>query len=208
MNSEGKIKEKLEAEVEVLRQRIAELEELNAESKREVEKTRERQAFLHTVIDAVSEPVLVVGMDYRVTFMNRAAHEFSGAEEPIYCYQVFHHNDVPCHLVEVDYPCTIEKIKKTGGPVNLAHGHYRKDGELRDVEISASPLRDKSGNLIGVIEFMQDDTERKRAVEALHKAYDELERQMRNSGMRSPSASRQRRSSGNRKKSIEHLLKI
>jgi PAS domain-containing protein len=175
MNSEGKIKEQLESEVEALRQRIAELEKLLAEGKREVEKTGERQDFLHTVIDAVAEPVLVVGMDYRVTFMNRAAHEFSGVEEPVYCYQVFHHNDVPCHMVEADYPCTVVEVKRTGGPVNVAHGHYRKDGELRDVEITASPLRDKNGNLIGVIEFMQDDTERKRAEEALYKAYEELE---------------------------------
>jgi PAS domain S-box-containing protein len=178
MNGQGKIKEKLEAEVEVLRQRIAELEESHAESRREAEKARERQDFLQSVIDAVAEPVLVVGMDYRVTFMNRAAREFSGVEDPVYCYQAFHHNEMPCHLVEADYPCTIEAVKRTGGPANLAHGHFRKDGELRDAEIIASPLRDKSGNLIGVIEFMRDDTERKRAEEALYRAYEELEQRV------------------------------
>ena len=48
-------------------------------------------------------------------------------------------------------------------------------GELRHRQVSASPVRDGSGNIIGSVSVVRDITERKRDEEALRRARDELE---------------------------------
>jgi PAS domain S-box-containing protein len=47
-------------------------------------------------------------------------------------------------------------------------------GEFRYREVSSSPVRDGSGNLIGAVSVVRDITEHKRAEEALRRAHDEL----------------------------------
>jgi light-regulated signal transduction histidine kinase (bacteriophytochrome) len=46
--------------------------------------------------------------------------------------------------------------------VTLEHIHYDKDGNLRNVEVHASPIFDKEGNVVQMIEYSLDITERKR----------------------------------------------
>jgi signal transduction histidine kinase len=124
------------------------------------------------IIDGLAEPIMVVGTDYRVQLMNRAAREFSAgaadASEPHLCYRVSHHRDTPCD--GTDHPCPLRQVSQSGQPVTVVHQHYQADGELRIVEVLASPLCAHDGSFQGIIESNRDITERRRAEQALQAA--------------------------------------
>ncbi len=133
-------------------------------------------AFRQTIIDGVAEEIMVIGADYRVRLMNRAAREFSsggaGVSESLLCYQVSHRRETPCDGTEC--PCPLEWVRESGQPVTLVHEHYQANGERRLVEIVASPLWGADGAFQGIIESMRDITERKRAEEALQQHTERL----------------------------------
>jgi signal transduction histidine kinase len=122
-----------------------------------------------TIIDGLAEPIMVIGTDYRVLLMNRAAREFAAgaadASESPLCYRISHHRETPCDGIE--HPCPLKQVRQSGQPVTVVHEHYQADGELRIVEVLASPLWEEDGSLQGIIESNRDITERRRAEEAL-----------------------------------------
>jgi signal transduction histidine kinase len=124
------------------------------------------------IIDGLAEPIMVIGTDYQVQLMNRAAREFSAgaadASEPRLCYRISHHRETPCDGRE--HPCPLQQVRESGQPVTVVHHHYDADGELRIVEVLASPLWGEDGSLQGVIESNRDITERRRAEEELKAA--------------------------------------
>lgn len=130
--------------------------------------------FQQSIIDGLLEPVMVVGMDYRVIMMNQAARRFSvdGGEIPetAYCYQISHLRDTPCSGAQ--HPCPIQEMKSTGKPARVIHQHFNAKREVRSIEVSASPLRDPAGELIGIIELMRDVTDKVKAEQEL-KDYNE-----------------------------------
>lgn len=140
------------------------------ERKEAEKKLQESRAFLQTVIDSVAEPIMVIGTDFKVVMMNRAACEFSGGDkkELPFCYEVFHKEDQQCK--DKGIVCPLEEVRKTGSEVTIVHEHIRHDGEKRLVEIIASPLRNLNGSLQGIIESQRDITEKKRTEEELTKA--------------------------------------
>jgi signal transduction histidine kinase len=124
------------------------------------------------IIDGLAAPIMVIGTDYRVRLMNRAAREFSAgaadAPEPALCYRISHHRETPCDGIE--HPCPLQQVQESGRPVTVVHRHYQADGELRIVEVLASPLWGEDGTLQGIIESNRDITERRRAEEELKAA--------------------------------------
>ncbi len=139
-------------------------------------KLEAEHAFLQSVIDGVNEPIVVIGTDYRVKLMNRAACEFSGCSRApgSLCYQISHHRNTPCNGAE--HSCPLEQARKSGLPVTVVHEHYQSNGERHFVEIIASPLWGTDGTLQGIVESMRDITERKRAEEELARRTAELAR--------------------------------
>jgi PAS domain-containing protein len=112
---------------------------------------------------------MVIGADYRVKMMNRAAREFSigdiVASEPVYCYQVSHQCEAPCSGIE--HPCPMEQVRQSGQPITVVHQHFQANGEPRFVEIVASPLWEADGTFQGIIESIRDVTDRQEAEEVL-----------------------------------------
>lgn len=133
-------------------------------------------ALPQLIIDGVAEPIMVIGTDYRVRLMNRAAREFSSAgakaPQPTLCYQVSHRRSEPCDGIE--HPCPLEQVRQSGQPVTVVHQHYQANGELRYVEVIASPLWGADGTFEGIIESVRDITQRKRDEEALQQYAERL----------------------------------
>jgi signal transduction histidine kinase len=168
--------------------RVSKLWEQEAQTKTgELEASHERlvevlgnleaaHAFQQSILDGVTEPIMVIGTDYRVQLMNRAAREFSsasaGGPEAILCYRISHRRETPCEGTE--HPCPLERVRESGQPVTVVHEHHRADGERRLVEVIASPLWGENGALQGIIESVHDVTERVRAEDALRRRADEL----------------------------------
>jgi signal transduction histidine kinase/FixJ family two-component response regulator len=53
-------------------------------------------------------------------------------------------------------------VKKTGKHVTIEHIHYDKDGNPRNMQVHGYPVFDDNGNVVQMIEFSFDITERKR----------------------------------------------
>ncbi len=131
---------------------------------RVLERTAELDAersFLQTVIDGVTDPLMVVGLDCQVLRMNEAArHQVSvdsANEQGGLCHKVSHHSDQPCS--GLDHPCPLIEVRKFDRPVSVLHKHQNADGEKRIFQLSASPFHDQNGKLIGIIEGSRDVTE-------------------------------------------------
>lgn len=120
--------------------------------------------FKENIADAINEPIMVIGVDYRVLFMNKAAHEFvpDGQEisGPLFCHQISHHSSTPC--TGNDHPCPLEEVKISGNPVSVVHKHFLPSGEERFMEIFASPVWGEEGTFKGIVELIRDITELKR----------------------------------------------
>jgi nitrogen-specific signal transduction histidine kinase len=127
----------------------------------ELEATR---AFLQSIIDGVTESIMVIDKDYRIRLINKAATEVNEVDLPLpeslLCYKVSHQAGEPCQGDE--HPCPLQKVIEIKQPVTLVHTHKRADGTEYAVEISASPIIGRDGEISGIIEVGRDITEKLR----------------------------------------------
>ncbi len=108
-------------------------------------------------MDSVADGVFTVDLDWVITSFNRAAAEITGvpAEQAIgrTCREVFHSSIC-------DGACAIHACLAEGRTVsNKSISIIRTDGVRLPVSISAAPLRDGRGRVIGGVETFRDLSE-------------------------------------------------
>ena len=106
------------------------------------------------IMDSVADGVFTVDTDWNVTSFNRAAAHITGvpAAEAIgrKCWEVFHSNIC-------DSSCAIRTCLKDGRPVsNKSIFIIRPDGERLPISVSAAPLKNALGKVIGGVETFRD----------------------------------------------------
>ena len=118
---------------------------------------RERAA----VLDSLSEHVIYHDTNMVIVWANRSACDSVGLtpEEIVgrNCYELWQDRSTPCD------GCPVKRALETG---------QRHEGETASPDgrqwlVSGSPVRDESGELVGVVEITMDITDRKRAEAAL-----------------------------------------
>jgi PAS domain S-box-containing protein len=112
------------------------------------------------IMESLADGVFTVDRDWTVTFFNRAAGEIIGiAPEAAVgrkCWDVFHSSIC-------DGACALRQCMATGGSLsNTSIYIVRPDGEKLPISISASPLRDAAGNIVGGVETFRDISELQR----------------------------------------------
>jgi PAS domain S-box-containing protein len=134
---------------------------------------KEQNQFIVNVIEALNHPFYVINADdYTVELANSAAHQ-SKLGGPVTCHALTHRWSSPC--LDYGQPCPMEEIKKTGEPTIVEHYHYDREGRQRSFEVHAHPVFDSSGNVIQIIEYTLDITERKQVAETLEQTTKLLE---------------------------------
>jgi len=169
MKDEKKKKDELVDELVEMRQRIIQLESSEAQ-RRQVEDERMRLA---AIVESSDDAIIGKTLDGIIVSWN------SGAEK-IYGYAAKEIKGRPVSmLILPDRPDEASGILK-----RVARGerveHYetvclRKDGKHFDVSITTSPIKDKTGKIIGASTIARDITRRKKAEEQVRASLREKE---------------------------------
>ena len=130
--------------------------------------------YLQKVIDGVQSPFYVVDVhDYRIRLANRAARDLGLVEERVTCYALTHHRSEPCGGDE--HPCPLQHVRVRREPHTTEHIHFRPDGSAYYVEVRGYPLFDAQGNVVQMVEYSVDITERKLAEAEIRKLQQAVE---------------------------------
>jgi len=153
-------------------ERTAELAAANVELRNEItERIRAEQQihsqhkFLRSVLESLSHPFFVVDVnDFRIVEANSATGLRIKGEPPA-CHEHIYGIPRPCDPAK--RPCPVAMVKKSKIPVTVEHATADGNGGERSLEVHAHPIFDAHGNVVQVIEYHLDITERKQAEQAL-----------------------------------------
>ncbi|RJQ51199.1 MAG: response regulator [Desulfobacteraceae bacterium] len=145
-------------------------------------KLKESEKWLSTTLRSIGDAVIATDKAGMITFMNPVAEGLTGWQLEDALNRKL---SSVLNIINRDTRCPVEnpveKVILLGTIVGLAN-HTKligKDGAEIPIDDSAAPIKDDKGNLIGVILVFRDITEREKADEELHRAYDELEERVR-----------------------------
>lgn len=117
--------------------------------------------YLQSIINNISEPIMVIREDYTIELMNDAIksnlHKIKIADlKKPKCYEVSHHRETPCDTMQ--HPCPLKDVMASRQVEKVVHKHFDSDGNDYFVELTATPLLDKDKNCIGIIESSHNIT--------------------------------------------------
>ncbi len=125
------------------------------------EKSRADEAFLNDIFTSIKDGLNILDKDMNLLRCNPAMEKYAltGSTAGRKCYEVFHGSHTICPN------CPVEQTLQTGEARQTVH-EAKADGSY--IEIYSYPLINRSsGKLEGVIEYIRDITQRRRAEEAL-----------------------------------------
>ena len=133
---------------------------------------KKEKEFVSSVINAIDDSIMVIGLDYSVKMMNKKAersllkHKGEIAKE-FKCYDVFHDASTECGHEE--HQCPMSQVLETQKIAKVIHLHKDEEGNDRYIEISATPLFNEKGEIESIIEIGHDITEHITLVRELEK---------------------------------------
>ena len=164
--------------VATLNQKILQLlDELRSYSESLEYRVEERTNKIRNLIDSIGDPTIVVDIsNFEILLANKAARSFNNDQHPVekslHCYQLNHQRDSPCETP--DEPCPLEKVIATKAPQRVMHIHHDREGNESFVDIVVTPIFDKNGEVIQIIESSRDITKAKLTEKTLRETSDYL----------------------------------
>ena len=132
------------------------------EQRKMEKKIRETKMNLEAIFDSIRDQLSIQSPDFQILLVNKAVLETHHAnyEELIgrKCYEAYYQRSLPCEKCPLSV--TIETKQPASSILKVLEG----DTTLR---IFSYPILDEKGNLISVIEYIQDITEEQRLQEQL-----------------------------------------
>jgi two-component system, cell cycle sensor histidine kinase and response regulator CckA len=117
---------------------------------------------LWALINASPLPIIALDAQSNVTIWNKAAQRVFGWEEQEVLNRRL--STIPSDGEMEFLQLTQQQLK--GEPLSgVELKRQRKDGSLLDISLSSAPLYNSQGNVVGIMEVLEDITERKRAEE-------------------------------------------
>ena len=116
----------------------------------------QQRRFLQTLIDAVPDPVLVLGLDHRIRLANRAYAELLGHDPADIvgqcCHRVSRGLAEPCPSTLLT--CPLAEIRRQPQPVRSMMSLARTDGTAVEVDIEAAAVTTAEGETL-VVEVLR-----------------------------------------------------
>lgn len=171
-----KTRKQLPREVAALSDRVAELEKSKGEGMFMEDAPLDRELLTSAAIEEMLDGVMLVGIDGRLAYMNRACEKLLGykADELVGKSAL----ELPTYTESKDKEKAREVLKKvisvgSADPIDM--GIMNKDGKEILVSFTASVIKDAQGNPQTLVAVIRDITERKGMEEALRES-EELSR--------------------------------
>lgn len=152
----------------------------------ELEKSRQH---LEAIVQCSPVPMFVIDNEHHVISWNHAIEEFTGrtaceALGMVDTGRVFYQRDHPC-LADLIVDDTPDEILRIYEQKVVPSGYIRGAYEVVDffphinggswITITAAPVRDHSGQIIGAVEMLRDITDKRKRDEELLSAYQQLQ---------------------------------
>ncbi len=135
------------------------------ERKRAEETLRESEALLSDLFNSIQDGISLLDRNLNILKVNRVMEEWYTPNLPLAgkkCYECYQNIAKPCD------PCPTLRSLQTGKTERDVVRGLPGSG-VEWIELYAYPMRDAdSGEIFGVVEFVRDITEHRRAEEALH----------------------------------------
>jgi len=150
--------QRLQEAYEKLQERVAqldrELEEKNRQLLLKVEELNRTRDYLHDILEAMTDGVLAVDVDGRITTFNRAAQRITGYTAA----------EVKNRRYSELFADSFGDLPRRAGRFEASRGHVpselrRRDGAAVPVSESVALLTDRQGNVAGAIKVFQDLSE-------------------------------------------------
>jgi signal transduction histidine kinase/ribosomal protein L39E len=178
MKDEGKTKRELIGEIKALRRRVSSLEKSEASRRETDARLKKSEERLYRTLRQSPIPMFVIGKDRRVIYWNRALEELSGisSKEVVGTrehWRAFYKKKRPC-MADLLIEGKLDKIPE------WYSGKYSKSKLIEEafeatdffpdlgengkwLRFTAAIIRDPAKNLVGVLETLEDITERMKA---------------------------------------------
>ena len=143
----------------------------------ERKRLEENAAHLAAIVESSDDAIIGKTLNGKIISWNRAAEKIYGytAEEAIgQSVSILLPEGIHDELPEI-----LEKISRSEVVDHYETRRRRKDGEVIQVSLSVSPIRDTSGKIIGASTIPRDITEAKQIEEELYRSRDKLELRVR-----------------------------
>jgi len=125
------------------------------------QKIKQQNQFLNTIIESLTNPFYVINTeDYSIKIANTAA-QTQNTLHLTSCHALTHNSNTPCDGSE--HPCPLAIIRRTKKPVIVKHIHLDKAGNSRNIEVHGYPIFNSKGDVVQMIEYSIDITERVQA---------------------------------------------
>ncbi len=135
------------------------MQDITESKKAKLEREQKYEA-LERVAESLDSGLAIVGKDYRIIWANNILKE-AGFKPNQKCYAAIHRNDI-CP------DCGVRKVFEENRPLDVHEFKtVNSKGETTFIELRATPLRDKYGNITSAIELAVPITERKKAEKTL-----------------------------------------
>jgi len=141
-------------------QDITERKQTEEALKAAIVSAEDEKARSESIIAAIGDGISIQGTDYRVLYQNPIHKKMVGDHIGDLCYQAIHKKDQTCS------GCPVAMAFADGGIHTLERTAITDKGTIY-AEVTASPLRDSTGRIIGGIESARNITERKKMEESL-----------------------------------------
>jgi len=160
MEKAGKSRAELAEALKEAQEKITALESLETRCQLAETELRQQNAFFHHMLESLTHPFYVLdAKTYEIILANSAARLGDLSTKPT-CYALTHRRQTPCDGTE--HLCPLQEVKRTKKPVTVEHLHFDINGNPRQVEVHAYPIFDAQGNVVQMIEYSLDISERKR----------------------------------------------
>ena len=140
-----------------------------------------QKGFLSEVLSSITDGISVLDKDYRIVRVNRTMEQWYAHQMPLVgkkCHEAYHGQAKPCET------CATRRTWETGEIAKEVVPRIGPGGEVCGwLDLHSFPLRDgKTGAMKGVIEYVRDITEQRRAEEGLQESEERFRQMAENIG--------------------------